>query len=141
MHVIGELDDVFGKEVYDETSRGGGTLVIICSRGNFSMASGADVGFEAPSADLSIEAGGRAGAANLSKNDRSKEAAGVISSAPAAGALLGEPCCEVCCDWGQGSIDRLSGSWANADWVKGRGSTDRRGTSDGWWMVCDRGIV
>lgn len=68
MHVIGELDEVLGKEPKFETSSGG-TLVIICSRGNLSMVGGADVGFDDTSVDFSIAAGGRGGAANLSRND------------------------------------------------------------------------
>ena len=64
MHAIGELDVVGGKEV-KETSRGGGTLVIICSRGNLSTVAGAEVGFEAPSVDFSIAVAGRMGGTNL----------------------------------------------------------------------------
>jgi len=51
MHVIGELVDVGGKAVKDETSRGGGALVMICSKGNLSMVAGADVGL----LELSVE--------------------------------------------------------------------------------------
>lgn len=68
MHVIGELDDVFGKEV-NGTSRGGGTLVTICSKEYLSMVEGTEVGLELASVDLSIAAGTIAGGAKSFKND------------------------------------------------------------------------
>lgn len=125
-----------------ETSSGGGTLVIICSRGNLSILAGADVGLDASAGCWSIAVVDRAGAAKLSKKDGPRGVVLETSSVAAAGALSGEPFWEVCCDCDRGSIDRLRGSWRNADWlVRGRWSTDRRGISVGWWILCDRGIV
>ena len=86
---------------------------MICSKGNLSMVAGAHVGFEAPSVELSIAADVRAGVENLSRNDWSRGVALVTSSEPDAMALLGEPCCDGCWDWGKCSIDSESGSWIN----------------------------
>lgn len=100
MQVTGELDDVFGKEVKVETSRGGGTLVMICSKGNLSMVAGAEVGFFVPSMGLSMVVAGSGRGVNLSMKDCSS---GVVatSSVPVAGALSGDPLCDVCCDCGR----------------------------------------
>ena len=50
--MIGEWDVVVVKEVKDMSS-GGGTLVMICSKGNFSMVAGAEIGFEVSSGSFS----------------------------------------------------------------------------------------
>jgi hypothetical protein len=94
MQVIGELLDVVAKVEKVETSRGGGTLVMICSKGNLSMVVGVEVGLlEVPSMDASIGAvDGKVGVAKLSRKACSREVVVAMSSVPAEGTLLGEPC-------------------------------------------------
>lgn len=94
MQVIGELLDVVAKVEKVETSRGGGTLVMICSKGYLSMVVGAEVGLlEVPSMEASIGAvDGRAGVAKLSRKACSSEVVDAMSSVLAEGTLLGDPC-------------------------------------------------
>ena len=93
-----------------------------------------------------------AGAAGGGKKDvRSSGGTGAAKLSVAdTGALSGEPCSDLArrcgpkIDCGSGCCSRLLWgrlSPTRADCARGRWSTERRVTSDGAWMVWDRGIV